>query len=341
MTFKNNIMSAGQSALAAESICGNPVNVTAAGTLYSNATLLTSDVVRIVSAVPGSGVRLDDKIVGDWYEVANATEVTVKLYPQTGTAFMGSSANTAIDLPARATARCRKFSSTEWSFGVSPQTVSSGGGSSGFALVEVPLSTTTGWTFANSPPLSVAAINTGLERVTYTCTAGGSGDGYAKYPMAGLVNGFDGSSCELIARFVGFTNPTLTQTYARIGFEHAATGTGFYVLIRGDARVEWGHMDSSSLVFGGNTFASAIPVDGTGWVRLRVQSGLLFAAFGQGTASEPPAAADWKMCRQQSALLEFNGENCPDGLNVGGSQSTVEAVDITVSFDNIFVRRLS
>lgn len=213
-----------------------------------------------------------------------------------------------------------------------------GGGSGSNDPVVVPLSTTTGWTFANNPPLSVASINTGQQRVVYTCTAGGSGDGYAKYDLTTLVTGFDGVRCELVARLVGFTNASSTQTYARIGFENSVDSTGFFVLVRGDGRIEWGHMDTSSLVIGGNTSIGAMPLDGTGWLRLRVTDGVMNAAYGQGTTSDPPDPHEWRLCRVQVSLLDASGEHVPNMLNVGGSHGTTDLLDVLVEFDKISVR---
>lgn len=133
--MKKFLMSSGQSSQAASAICGYVSSVDAAGSTYLDATLLTSDVSKILTAAASSGVRLDNSDSGDLYEITNATLTDVNVYPSTGGNFLTLAANVANVLPAGYTARCRKLAGTEFSFSVSPRVDSGGGGGGGGSAV--------------------------------------------------------------------------------------------------------------------------------------------------------------------------------------------------------------
>ncbi len=77
----------GISPITAQSIQGDAnTAITAAGTTRGAATSLTNAFNIITTATDGQGVALDTGVIGDCQMVYNATIVSIKVYPSSGTA---------------------------------------------------------------------------------------------------------------------------------------------------------------------------------------------------------------------------------------------------------------
>ncbi len=77
----------GVSPITAMSMQGDAnVAITAAGTTRATATALTNTINMITTATDSQGVSLDTGVIGDSQLVYNATNVSIKVYPSSGTA---------------------------------------------------------------------------------------------------------------------------------------------------------------------------------------------------------------------------------------------------------------
>jgi hypothetical protein len=88
--------------------------VTAAGTIQSDATVLTKTYNVITTATSNQGVKLPTAQAGSIYTVVNATAVNVKIYPNTSGTINGGSANVSINVPSGASIKFIGTSTTNW-----------------------------------------------------------------------------------------------------------------------------------------------------------------------------------------------------------------------------------
>lgn len=95
MAIQREISSAGFSGPASAAVAGSrSLTVTAAGGTTSTATALTTAINIITTCALGAdGVKLPIVEIGDTIAVANATSANLYVYPPTGGAFNGGTAN--------------------------------------------------------------------------------------------------------------------------------------------------------------------------------------------------------------------------------------------------------
>lgn len=206
--------------------------------------------------------------------------------------------------------------------------------------IAIPLSTSSGWTVTSQSGTGAGSIITGTQRARTTVTSGTLGWAENTRSITQDLPTLDGSNCELIAQLVTFTNADVNSR-AQIVIQYPVTGIVFGITIYGDGTFETGFLSSAGLYTAGTSSAAGtLPLDGTGWVKLRVRGGLYEGLYGVSAGSTPPT--QWYTTGSSTAAISVDGDLVPTEFTAGGGQLTTGPVgNLTIEWANLSVKNLS
>lgn len=206
--------------------------------------------------------------------------------------------------------------------------------------VQVPLNNGSGWTVTSQSGTGAGSIQTATQRARTTVTTGTLGWAENTRDITEDLPTLDGSSCEIVARLATLTNGD-ANTRAQIVIQYPAVGVVFGVLAYGDGTFEKGFLSSAGVyTSGGTTSTGVVPLDGTGWVRLRVRGSLYEGFYGAGTTSTPPT--QWTALGSTNASFATDGDLVPTEFTAGGGQITTGPTgNLTIEWANISLKNLS
>jgi len=190
------------------------------------------------------------------------------------------------------------------------------------------LASSSGWTDVSSGGGSVVITGGALTGTVPGSTAA-TIVGAATLPW-GSTDGFD-----LRAR-VQIAGDTTANAKAHLRVLYG--GDGFFVVPKGNGSLELVR------TLGGYASLATVasrPVDGTGWVRLRVVGQRVTVWYGTGSGSSEPSATGWTLIydADQAALLSSAG---PTGLLLGGQTEGVAlSTNTTFAWRSVSVRSLA
>lgn len=92
------------------------IDVAAAGSTISDATVLTTDTTTVTVGSANQGVQLPDNVVGKPHVIRNTDGANnLKIYPHSATGTLnGGSAGVALDCAAGETATCIRLDDNDW-----------------------------------------------------------------------------------------------------------------------------------------------------------------------------------------------------------------------------------
>ena len=171
-----------------------------------------------------------------------------------------------------------------------------------------PVTTASGWTTGGTG----GTVTQGASTLALTITSGQSGvqtNAYVPYATKATTAG---PRKRLRFRVAMTPAGTVTNVILWVGFGTAAgtaRGPAVYALIRGDGLVELaaGLSDGSLVATIAQSSTGALPLDGTGWVELSDDGGLVSLVYGTGTSSDPPAAEAWVSLAGYAAVASVRG----------------------------------
>lgn len=206
--------------------------------------------------------------------------------------------------------------------------------------VPVPLNSASGWTVTSQSGTGAGSIQTATQRARTTVMTGTLGWAENTRDITEDLPTLDGSSCEIIARLATLTNGD-ANTRAQIAIQYPIVGVVFGALVYGDGTFEKGFLSSTgSYTSGGTTSAGVVPLDGTGWVRLRVRGSLYEAFYGTGTTAALPS--QWTALGSTNATFAADGDLVPTEFTAGGGQITTGPTgNLTIEWANIIIKNLS
>lgn len=199
--------------------------VSAAGTTQGTATALTADINVVTTATGGSatGVVLPTAVAGMRVIVRNATATAISVYPATGAAIDGSSANAALTVTTQQSFEFVAISSTEWrtfrrmTDGQTLRDNDFAVGTSAFNFVGTSLTTKRSYVL---PDVDGNIAITGNKLSDFAATSSAQ--------LAGVISDETGSGSLVFG-----TQPTLSQPVIdniRIGYASTATSAGTLTL---------------------------------------------------------------------------------------------------------------
>lgn len=205
--------------------------------------------------------------------------------------------------------------------------------------VNIPLHSTSGWTVSSASGTGVGTINTATQRARTTVTSGTLGWAENTRDINIDLPSIDGSSVEITARLATFTNADVNSR-AQIVIQYPVTGIVFGITIWGDGTFEKGFLSSAGAYTAGSSSSPAVfPIDGTGWVKLRVRGGFYEGLFGVGSATPP---TQWLTTGSATAGISADGDLVPTEFTAGGGQVTAgPAGNLVIEWSNISIKHLS
>lgn len=181
-----------------------------------------------------------------------------------------------------------------------------------------------------------SSIDTATKSAIYTCLANGDA-GYSRIPIRDLfADSIDSTSVEVVARF-SITNGT-AGTRAIVALRSSTTSDVFTMNCWGSGKFERGAELSGSWSSGGYTADSVVPVNGTGWMRLRVRGSTLESAYGTGTTTAQPTR--WKVMTNVDYTLSNDGVPTFDTFELAGGQYDVPSSTVVVRIFDVTIRKL-
>lgn len=201
--------------------------------------------------------------------------------------------------------------------------------------VVVPLDSSSGWTQSVSGT-AAASIDTANKTALLTVQTSAIGEG-SNRRMLSLIGDVDSSRIEVVARF-SITNGDVNSR-ASLVLASSTTPDNFVVMAWGDGTVERGALISNSWFSAGYSTAGAVPTDGTGWLRMRIDGTQLQFAYGAGTTTTEPTR--WNIINNANFSFPSTGHIQFDRLDVGGGHyTTPPASTLAVRFSHLTERKL-
>jgi hypothetical protein len=155
-------------------------------------------------------------------------------------------------------------------------------------------SSSSGWT--QTAGTGSASITGGQARLSISLGTVATYDGSNGYlgPRIFRSHGADQTCFSVYARLVNFTN---SDNFSNTGLEIRNTDASqlYTILVIGDGTVYAGDLTANSNLT--NSAIGALPLDGTGWMALRLRGLSLTFQYGTGTSSVPPTI--WTVLRVQ------------------------------------------
>lgn len=206
--------------------------------------------------------------------------------------------------------------------------------------VSIPLSSATGWTVQSQGGTGVGSIQTDTQRTRTTVTTGTLGWAENARSITQDLPTLDGANCELIGRLATFTNAD-ANSRAQIVIQYPAVGVVYGAIVYGDGTFEKGFLSAAGVyTSGGTTGPGVVPINGTGWIKLRVRGSFYEGFYGTGTTSTPPT--DWTMVTSVNATLATDGDLIPTEFTAGGGQIVAgPAGNLTIEWANLAIKNLS